>query len=277
MVALAGQQLEEAGIETYACMFVKSAPFNFMDKIRSMTTDDQPDIIIRVDDDCFAPPQTWDSLIRHGTHMLNFDNNTMAIAPCISNGLPTVDMFADTFFDQQDRDTYGQMVLANPVLEKWTNDYSNLAPAFEGEAWDYHVYNKLLFENGDDRLGVHPVRFNLDIQRWINTIILQKWEKFMNPPRTRSYFVGPQHFPYYCNTCFAIRRQEYKTIIEDKSLKRDAFEEIPFNLYRRQHNKDIVFLTDAWMMNFYFRSVGNFNVESKLYAEIHRRLMDGPT
>jgi len=256
--------MADHGIDTKALGFVTPAPQNFMEKIQWMVDRPEP-FCIRVDDDCFAPTKVWDHLIAKRKHLAE-NKNILAIAPCITNGMPTVDYWRETFLSTEERAELDKMILANPILEKWTNDYSNLALAFETSKWNPDLYNSLLFENGDDRLGLHPVRFNLDIQKWINEKVLEHWNKFINPPCVKSEIVSVRKRPYFCNTCFIIKTNDYKTIIEDSSLKRDAFEEITFNLFRRHKFLQLEFLTDAWMLNLFFRSVGNSSLEN-MYAE----------
>jgi hypothetical protein len=265
-----GDQLRSYGFEVNVLGFARPAPYNFMDKISWMTDESQPEYLIRVDDDCFAPPLVWETLI--GLPRLLEDEEVMAVAPCVTNGLPTVDDFRETFLDPDERDELDQIILANPILNKWTIDFSSLAPAFEEKEWNPDLYYKLLYEHGDDRLGVHPVRFSLDAQQWIAQKVFEHWERFMNPPCVTCEYVRPDTRPYYCNTCFLIKREKYREIITDESLKRDAFEELPFNLYRRKHNKELGFITDAWMMNFCFRSVGNLNIEKEMYKKLMTKL-----
>jgi hypothetical protein len=259
----------QAGIKAGCIPFSLPPPYNFMDKIK-WSVSQNAEYIIRVDDDCFASPATWSHLIRSAPILDN--PRVLAVAPCVSNGLPTFEEFVVTFCTEEEKRELHQMCFDNPILEKWTNDYSNLREAYESDLWDADLYYKLLYKNGDDRLGVHPVRFNLDIQKRINEVILSRWDDFMDPPCIGEYYPLPHERPYYCNTCFMIKRDTYRTIIEDPSLKRDAFEEISFNLYRRQNNLELCFLTDSWMMNMFFRSVGNYQIEEQLAEKIRGKL-----
>ena len=264
------KELQDCDIATNIVPFHISAPANFKHKIRWMCC--QPArFIIRVDDDCFASHYTWDALIG-STELLDDYDDVLCVAPSVSNGLPGFEYFAESFLNDLDTAELYNMVRKSPILEKWTNDYSNLKPAFDYPYWLPSLYYSLLYQNGDDRLGVHPVRFNLDIQKRINQLILENWDRFMNPPCQGIVYAKVKERPYYCNTCFLIKTAKYRDIIDRKDLDRDSFEEIPFNLYRREKNLDIVFLNDAWMMNFYYRSVGNLQLENQLHTQIMEKL-----
>jgi len=268
------KELQDCGIATNIVPFHISAPSNFKHKIRWMCC--QPArFIIRVDDDCFAPAKTWDSLIS-SIDILEHNNKVLCVIPVVSNSIPGFEYFAESFFTKEERNKLYQMVLANPVLTKWEIDYSDLAPAFENDTWDADAYYNLLYHHGNDRLGVHPVRFTEEIQKCINATILNRWDDFMNPPDNDEVkLVNVSTRPYYCNTCFLIRTAIYRDIIDRKDLDRDAFEEIPFNLYRREKKLQFAFLSHAWMINFYYRSLNNHTyLENQLHTSIMQKLRE---
>jgi hypothetical protein len=238
-----------------------------MDKARFIANEDA-DVVFKVDDDCFGAPKVWETLIKAARKT---DDVCMAIVPCLSNGVPTYDFFATSFFTEEQRAEIEGILLESPVLQRWDIDYSSLAPAYQGK-WDAKLYYGLLAKHGNDRLGVHPVRFSGLAQRRINEMILENWDHFMNPPCTTGAIVFPSAIPYYCNSFFAIDPTTYKRIIDDQSLVRDGFDEIPFNLFRRQRNLPLRFLTNAWMIHLMYRSVGNLREETSLGGEIRRRL-----
>jgi hypothetical protein len=270
MAKVAGNQLMEAGIEVHARAFTRLPPYNFMDKLRWIVNQEEP-YIIRVDDDCFAAPATWDKLIE-STTALDDNPNLLAAAPSVTNGIPTFEYWVQTFCSMEQGYQLYKMCLDNPCLTKWQKVFTSLKPAYEQEYWLPDLYYRLCYEMNDERLGIHPMRFNLKIQKTINKMIIDGWDRFINPPCQKSISVFPQTRPYFCNTCFIIKKKHYHAIVQDRTLARDSFEELTFNNYRRLHGMELMFHLDAWMLNFYYRAVGNIKIERELYQEIQQRL-----
>jgi hypothetical protein len=266
----AGRRLMDAGLDVHARAFTRLAPYNFMDKLRWMVNQPEP-YILKVDDDCFAAPQVWDELIESRNCLIDFEN-VMAVAPSITNGVPTFDYWAETFCNEAERNEIFQMCLDNPCLRRWDIDFSALKPAYEEKQWNPDLYYKLCYQTGEERLGIHPMRFNLKTQERINSIVLDNWEKFLNPPCAMSNYAFPQQRPYFCTSCFLIRKRDYWAIVQNRQLQRDSFEELTFNNWRRMYGKEILFLADAWMIQMYYRSVGNFTLERELYHNIMQRI-----
>jgi len=97
-----GRKMMDHGLDVHARAFTRLAPYNFMDKMRWMVNQEEP-YIIRVDDDCFAGPRTWDALIG-STNLLKNYPNLLAVAPCVTNGIPTFEWWAETFCSKEDRE-----------------------------------------------------------------------------------------------------------------------------------------------------------------------------
>ena len=52
-------------------------------------------------------------------------------------------------------------------------------------------------------------------------------------------------FPYFCNSIFFIKTSIWKSIISDRSLFRDAYDEVPFNLFKDNGKYSLAFIRNS--------------------------------
>ena len=97
------KRLNETGLSKTNIVFNyhQYAPgLNYMQKIRAAINLDS-EYSVKVDEDCFISSKTWEFMIEN-CEKLN-DKDLLLIAPILSTGIPTCDIFIDNILDNNDR------------------------------------------------------------------------------------------------------------------------------------------------------------------------------
>lgn len=234
-------ELEDNGIEARAVQFSSE----YMEKTTWAVR--QPfDYTAKIDEDVFLNNFALDFIVEN-IHTLD-EPNHLAVTPMLSNGIPTVDLFVNQWFDESDKDELRKLFVKTPFGPIWGADYTFLnkftidSPS-EGNAllgplgtfrpyFDYENFYKALAEWPHFYKGIHPVRINPIAQIRIAEMILEKYIKKFTDSNDFS-LIEADH-PYLCNNMFFIRTDKWRKIVEDGSLYVDPFDEVPLSKYKQK-------------------------------------------
>lgn len=246
--------------------------FNYIRKVREACRQDC-DYCIKWDEDIFIPSQTLMYMIDRCRELDNEKN--LLMAPALSIGLPTVEMWAeDHLTDAERAELYG-IFLKTHIRDRWGMDFAGLNKYTElADKWDgpgfYGAVDKI--PNGFYR-GIHPVRVSCDAQWWMARWLVDHAEKFNADHCLR---LEPNDtYPYFCNSHFMIRRDLWQKIANDEELFKDAFDEVPINAYRKLHNLRWLFVRGAFGVHMTYRTVDDKRIndlEPWFYPEFERRV-----
>jgi len=254
------QYMNSCGIETENIPF--SGSVNYMKKITHAIN--QPhEYSFNVDDDCFMSTPVWDYIINNMDYVLS-NNDNLLFAPCLSNGIPTCDYFACDTFTKEESDHYDSLIAEQaPCLTKFISgcDYTFLQEY--AKPWNEEKFYEAVTNMGHYYKGVHPVRFSIVLQNFMNSAVINHIDAFKNP--CNMYLDYITNRPYMCNSVFAIKTSTWKNIIEDTSLSRDEFDEVQINLYRQQNNLKMVFVRNAFGVHIMYNTVNRKNEELEFY------------
>jgi len=178
--------------------FPFSGSMNYMQKINHAINHDY-EFSFNVDDDCFMSTDLWEYIFNNIEDSLSKDDNLL-FAPCLSNGIPSCDYFVQDFFTQEQYAQYSELISASSnnlgpfisgcnytFLREYTNNW-NVEKFYEAVTNMEHYYK-----------GVHPVRFSLELQNFINNdIILNSVFQFKYP--INMYLQEVDNRPYMCNS-----------------------------------------------------------------------------
>lgn len=262
------KELNDAGVETVIA--VTNGGDNYMQKIEYAQTQESQ-YSLSMDEDLWFNENVLDYMIDNA-HILD-DIQNLAMSPLLSNGIPTCEMFCDDFMSTEEKNEVFNMMAETHIPSMWGANYEHLnqATCYSDGVWNPDKYYSLVAKIQHFYKGIHPVRVNYQLNRRINDIILNKWDKFINVP-TDALMAERSQRPYLCNSVFMIKTDVWRSIIANKSLFRDPFDEVPLNIYREQNNLNWVFIRNGYCLHMIYNTVGQKQYEDELMAQCVRKI-----
>jgi len=263
------EDLIKSGIDCSITIFNQG--FNYMDKI-NQSVNFNSEYTLKFDEDIYLSNYIWDYLIEN-VDILN-DSQNLLLSPLLSCGIPTVDLFIEDYFDEQDKNTI-KTCFKNTVMphDWWGCVYQSLnAYTVQSKEW-----NSDRFYEGVNRInhhykGIHPVRSNANANILVNDLI---WKDLSKLTTKNNYYIeNYKKYPYMCNSCFVIKTDVYRNIVNNKSLFRDPFDEVPVNLYKQINNLNFCFIRNGLGIHYLYNSVPNYvDLEKQYYNQLKSFIM----
>lgn len=220
-------------------LIVTSAEMNYLDKLKTASNMDF-EFSFKLDEDIFINPNVWDYMFDN-LHLLN-DEKNLLISTSLSNGIPSCDWFIKHHFSDKEKQEINSLFSKTRIPSIWGADYSRLnnwkVTGYNANGW----YEQVSYINHYYK-GIHPVRVDLASQDYINNWIINHKDLLYTK---KELFLTEATQPYFCNSIFGIKTSLWKTILEDKSLYRDNFDEVTLNLYRHQSGKKMLFVENGF-------------------------------
>ena len=272
----------ELGIE-YS-IYIISNENNYLSKINiAISTDTE--YSVKLDEDCFINNYVWDYLIEN-VDMLNNDD-VLTLSPTMSNNIPSCDFFISDFIeDFSVRDIVYKHFLNRPMPNGlWGVDYTPLNHyTINSIEWDYNKFYDGLNALNTITKGIHPLRISYEAQMEINNYILKNIDKFTTE---NNYDFFEIQSPYFTNSLFFIKTSEWVNILSQSTV--DSYDEIALNKYKRDTNKQFLFVKNGFGIHPMFNTVhGNKNPwgiggengeqdEFNFYNELSKNIMNYDT
>lgn len=204
---------------------------NYMKKVE-LAKDLPHRYTIKYDEDVLMGPQAWGFLFDN-IDVLD-DSKLLALFPALSNGVPTIDDFIESNLEPHEQKGVINSLSSVRLPEGlWGVDISNVNKILDGVGYDPETFYNEVYNVQSHYKGIHPIRIDWKTQKYLNDAILSNLSKFFEP---RSFVIAQRDRPYFCNSFFAIRTDEWKKALEDKELQKDSFDEVQINLYREKYN-----------------------------------------
>jgi hypothetical protein len=216
---------------------------NYMGKIHTAIKNSAT-YSVSIDEDIFIPCNAWQYFLNH-IEILD-DVSNMILSPTITTGIPSVDIFAENFLTQPEREKLESLYSDVIIPNIWGADYSSLVKHTHNTKWCSTEFYKEVSKIDHHYRGVHPVRFSHQAQKFINDICIENIDKICN---INEFSIVPVKRPYFCNSVFGIRTELWELIVHDKSLFRDEFDEVPMNLYMREHDLNLLFINNGFAIH----------------------------
>lgn len=228
---------------------------NYLDKIK-FAISNESEYSIKLDEDCFINNHVWDYMIEN-IGMLD-DLNNLLISPIMSNNIPSCDLFIEDYISDLKikEEIYSYFLKRNMPIGLWGVDYSPLNKyTLESTTWDYNNFYKGVSELPTKTKGIHPLRITYEAQVIINNYILNNTQLFIEP---NEYYFIELMAPYFTNSLFAIKTNEWKKILTTKDV--DGYDEIALNTYKRETGKKFLFIKNGFGIHPMYNTVfGNKN------------------
>jgi hypothetical protein len=228
---------------------------NYLSKIKiAISTDTE--YSVKLDEDCFINNFVWDYLIEN-VFILNNDNN-LTLSPIMSNNIPSCDYFINDFISDKNvkNKIYDFFLKREMPNGLWGVDYSVLNRyTVNTNAWNSIEFYKVVSNLETNTKGIHPLRISYEAQMIINDYILNNCDKFKNK---NNYEIIKIDAPYFTNSLFFIKTREWINILNQPSI--DAFDEIALNKYKKDNDKNFLFVKNGFGIHPMFNTVhGNKN------------------
>lgn len=231
---------------------------NYMQKINFAVSEDS-EYSMKLDEDCIINNYGFDVLIEN-LNILDDDKNIL-YAPNISIGIPSVELFIEKFLKHKKEFYWKGFNNTTMPSVLWDMNYESLNNKLEN--WNPDFYYSLVKKLSTYYKGIHPIRVNQSLQQEILNDLILNFSTFMNYKSNNDIITLNR--PYFCNSTFIIKTKMWKKILDDKSLFRDHFDEVPINLYRDINNKDIIMMEDVPCIHVVYNTIGAYREMSNSF------------
>lgn len=194
------------------------------------------------DEDVLLGAPTWDYLIEN-INVLNMDPKISVLAPCLTNGVPTVDLFLRDLLPYEEREVAYKMFLEEGmkhVVDIWGADYRKVQEFIESmPSWDADKYWKFvegfnpketrphLPPNYEWAKGVHPARFSYNFNMFVADKILTNKDKLFGK---NEFYIETRETAYFCNNIFFSKTKFWK---DSFSILKDGYDEGQLTIYAK--------------------------------------------
>jgi hypothetical protein len=234
-----------------------------MNKIKSLINSEYK-YSCSMDDDILIPSYLWDYIIEN-LEILD-DEKNLFIAPLISNGIPSVDLFIDDFCTPNERESLHSIFMKTRIENLWGANYEVLNK--ERTTWGIDFYDDVRKIDHYYK-GIHPVRVSVDAHKKLAEIICRNSDKLMS---MNNYRMEKIKFPYFCNSFYFIKTDVWKKIISNESLFRDPYDEVPLNLYMENNDLNMIFVRNGFCLHMAYNTINKPEVNNQ--KEIEKYYMD---
>jgi hypothetical protein len=220
--------------------------------------------LMKCDNDLFIKAEVLDYMVDNLSVLDNSRNLTLG--PTLTSGIPGVEYFKQQFLDKEAQDKLNDMFLKSVFKNECGADYTFLNKHTMGStSWNKFDFFESVFKMDHHYKGIHPIRVNEPALQYLNQYIIDNKERFLEPNELDLIF--DNFSPYLCNSVYCIKRDTYKTIINDESLFVDTFDEVPLNKYAWKNASNHVFVKNGFAIHMYYNWKPN-------YVECERQFCD---
>lgn len=238
------------GIETNIVLF--NSGYNYMSKVEYALSQNTK-YSVKLDEDCFIGNHVWDYMIEN-VDLLESDNNFI-LAPLLSNNIPLVDQFIESFVTDESvkQQIYSDFLKRNMPNGLWGVDYTPLnAYTLQASSWDSNAFYKGVSKIDHYYKGIHPIRICAEAQVMLNNYIMDNFHKITDK---QDYSIEEFTCPYYTNSIFLIKTEDWKRVVLTPGS--DGFDEVPFNNFKNAYNKKTYYVKNGFSIHLTYNTIHN--------------------
>jgi hypothetical protein len=253
------------GIDTYTAEF----PFtlNYMDKVH-LACESETEYCCKLDDDVWISNHLWEYIL---DNLSILDDKNAVISPVLSTVIPVIEDFVEGVGTKEEIDSLYKIFHDYEFIPLWGADYTSLNEINKNsKSWDKDAFYNKMMDFPHYYKGIHPARMVEEAQVKINDIALNHYDKIKEK---QNYSLDIKKVPYLCNNLFFIKTKVWKEIINDQSLFKDAFDEVPLNLYIHKNNMNYVFTKEGYGVHIFYNCVKNFESLTDVYYDKYIKLL----
>ena len=194
------------------------------------------------DDDVLIGTPTWDYIIDN-LNVLHMDPNISVLAPLLTNGVPSVDLFLRDLCSEEERQVAHKIFLEEGlknVLDIWGADYRGVQTFIESmDEWDADKYwtfietfdpmatRPFLPPNYKWAKGIHPARFSYDFNMFIAEKILNNMDVVLGK---NNFYMEARETAYFCNNIFFTKTDYWR---KSFAILSDGYDEGQLTVYAK--------------------------------------------
>jgi len=247
------KEFEEIGIECDTFQQNK-----YMGKIMRFINSDC-EYSCSMDEDIMLNEYLWDFMIEN-LSILDDEKNLLFI-PLISNGIPTTEKFINDFCNDEQKEEIQNIFRNTKMRYDCMVGHTNLDYSFL-DNWDENFIDKL-FKIEHHYRGIHPIRMSYEANLKMAQIICASKTFFDE----KEYNIEIEKIPYFCNSFFIIKTKTWAKFINDKSLYKDPFDEVPLNLYMRKTDTNVAIVRNGFCIHMCYNTVNVYDKNSQKKVE----------
>lgn len=230
---------------------------NYYEKTKWMAEQNY-DYVLKHDEDVFMNNHVYDYIIENAWILNN--RKHLFLAPLLSTGIPTVEMFAEDNLSTDEIEKLYGIFLKEKMVQRWRMPGEQLNEfTLQSKVWNPDGFYKAVDNIFGYYKGIHPVRFSYEAQRYLNELILEKFDLFKSD---QNYNIVTVKRPYFCNSCFLIKQDIYKEIVESDRWRRDIFDEVSLNLCMTERNLNMVFIRNSFGIHIKYGCCGDKRINA---------------
>lgn len=205
---------------------------------------------MKIDEDIFMNHYVLEYVL---DNLDSISDKNFILSPVLSTGIPSTEMFINDFCPDRLEEIY-KMFCDTHICDLWGANYSSLN--YDKIHWSSDEYYNNVNKLDHYYKGIHPIRINVNIQKFLLDVIKTKKQKIYEK---QEYYTESKKIPYICNSLFVIRTDEWKNIITNSSLYRDEYDEVPLNIYMKMFDKNVLFVRNSNCIHPVYNTVDVFN------------------
>jgi hypothetical protein len=210
--------------------------------------------MMKCDNDIFFRERTLDYMIDN-LSLLETESN-ITLGPLISSGIPCVEYFISDFLNPEQQFNLKNKFLQTEMKDIWGAKFTQLNEfTLQSKEWNGRNFLNGVKNTTHYYKGIHPIRVNLDAINYLNYCILENKSKFYEDLDLS--IIEDNQSPYLCNSAFCIKTSTYETIINDKSLYEDSYDEVALNKYVWKNNLTHLFVKNGVAIHPYYNTIPN--------------------
>jgi hypothetical protein len=207
--------------------------------------------ICKWDDDVFINHHVWNFMIENVNQL--DDSNISVIAPTLSNGMSSVELFIKDFLTQSETEHVHSIFLQDNIDPNifGCNYHSIREHILNLTSWDGDAYWKLIDEHDPTVSrnvpwyykivkGVHPARFSYDYNMFVANHAIQNKDVIL---QKQDYYLDQYITPYFCNNLFIANRDFY---LNAQKLFFDHWDEGQLTMYAMQQQKSPAYIRNCY-------------------------------
>jgi hypothetical protein len=204
------------------------------------------------DNDVFINKDIWNYLIEN-VEIVNHPKVSL-LAPTLSNGMPTVELFIKDFLTQEEKNIVGDIFIKDGIVKDiFGCNYDDIIDHIRTlKSWDGDRYWKVMDMHNPtlDRpylpwyysiaKGVHPARFSYDYNTFVFNHAVNNLDRVLNSP---DLYMQQYITPYFCNNLFLTSTEYWK---KSQELFFDHWDEGQLTMLANKENKSPMYLRNCY-------------------------------
>lgn len=210
------------------------------------------EFFLKLDEDIIFSNHVWDYIIQN-RHVVLADD-IITLSPTLNIGVPTIDLFIEKFCPELKNNIekgFLQVDIQKTAGDRWGMDLEHLNDfTIRADKWDRHGFHERLKTMNTNIKGIHPIRFDAELQEYMMDLVLKNVHKFTSLQHMSMITIN---CPYLVNDMCLYSTEKIKKI--KKEFGFDPYDEIPLNQFSQKYDLQHIYIMGAFALHSYFAFV----------------------